>query len=160
MRGAVMSNIKEIRRVLGLSAREFAALIGYDDDRTIRRIEKGERSISGSAAKLLTYIIQCVPADGEALPEHLICAPARREGPFADAEFVFRTHRPRFIGAVTEAPIDGLSSVALADGAEYLSVFLWIDEPTGFDEAELLRRAATDFAMYTQDAFAMAEGME
>lgn len=155
-----MNNIKEIRRVLGLSAREFAALIGYNDDRSIRRLEKGERSISGSAAKLLNYIMQGVPADGEALPEHLICTPARREEPYGETEFVFRTQRPRFIGAVTEAPIDGLSSVALTDGAEYLSVFLWIDEPTGFNEAELLRRAATDFEVYTQDAFAMAEGME
>lgn len=52
LKGASM-NIKKIRTSWGLSGREFCALIGYQDSRTIRRIEAGGQEISGAAKKLI-----------------------------------------------------------------------------------------------------------
>ena len=142
---------KNIRKTLGLSARRFAALIGYDDVRTIQRIEAGDRGIPGAVEKLLTYIMQghLDETMREAIPEHLVCAPARdRDG----REFVMRMYAPRFLAAVTETSISGLESIEIAPG-EHLNVVMWIDEPFEADVDDLLRRAATDFEIYTQDSF-------
>lgn len=146
------ADFKAIRQTLGLSARRFAALIGYADDRTIRRIEAGESAVSGTTTKLLTYIMQghLDETMREAIPEHLVCTPARE---IQGREFVMRMYAPRFLASVTEAPIQGLESIALAGGAEHLSIVMWIDEPFEADVDGLLRRAATDFEIYTQDSF-------
>lgn len=143
-------NIKAVRKSLGLSSRAFASLIGYQDDRTIRRIESGEQSLSGSADKLLTYIMQGVNID---IPIHMICAPADRSGRHGECEFLLRTHRPRFLATIDDCAAPDHDHIELANGAEFLNVILWIDEPQEFDVDDLLRRAATDFEIYTQDSF-------
>lgn len=142
--------IKQIRHSLGISAREFAALIGYEDDRTIRRIEAGERSISKSATKLLTYIMQghLDETMRSVIPEHLVGTGARdKDG----NEFVMRMYTPRFL-AVVSTPIAGLDYVELVEG-EAINIVMWIDDPEGHNISELLARAATDFEIYTQDCF-------
>lgn len=146
------AEFKNIRKTLGLSARRFADLIGYADDRTIRRIETGDSSVSRTTEKLLTYIMQghLDAPMREAIPEHLVCTPARE---IQGREFVMRMYAPRFLAAVTEQPVPGLESIALAGGAEHLGIVMWIDEPFEADAQELLRRAATDLEIYTQDAF-------
>mgnify|MGYP006914135996 FL=1 len=133
-----------------MSAREFAALIGYEDDRTIRRIEAGEQSISKSATKLLTYVMQgrLDETMRSVIPEHLVGTGARdKDG----CEFVMRMYNPRFL-AVIAPPMKGLDHVELVEG-EAINIVMWIDDPEGHDISDLLARAATDFEIYTQDCF-------
>lgn len=50
---ATKMDIKKIRKSWGISGREFAAIIGYQDCRTIRRIEAGGQELSGAGKKLI-----------------------------------------------------------------------------------------------------------
>lgn len=142
-------DIKKIRHQLGLSARQFADLIGYQDDRTIRRIEAGEQSLSGSAEIALSYILQGRLDDQmkQVIPEHIIGT-----GADGDKEFIIRMYAPRFLGIIGQA-IDGLEHIRLVpDGSEAINIIMWIDDPRTHDTTSILKRAATDFEIYTQDS--------
>lgn len=143
------AEIREARRALGLTQADLAAALGIAARETVLGWETGKKPITGPAARLLTYMTQgCLDDRMKAiLPEHA----------FADGgpvELVYRNWRPRFVAAVTDAPMT--DDAMQGPTGEWLNVILWIDDPTappGWDADDLLRRAVTALEVYTQDAF-------
>lgn len=62
------SEIKNRRRVLGLSARRFALLLGVAGDRTVRRWERGDMTVPRHA-ELLLWSMDEVPGMKDFLME-------------------------------------------------------------------------------------------
>jgi len=149
------ATVRRLRAALGLQQAELAQAMGIAARETVSNWERdgSPKTITGPAARLLTYMAQGAldATMASALTEHAFAVTE------AGAELVYRNHRPRFIAAVTDRPA-GDDVIEVVPG-EWLSVALWIDDPTappGWNVDDLLRRAATAWEVYTQDSAELA----
>ena len=146
------AEFKSARRALGLSAEGMARTLGVSAGRTIRKWESGENDIPGPAIVAVTYMMQGVPdaTIRSVLPEHLIGDDAEGE---IDREILVRLHRPRFVAWVLDRqPSAEIDSIETFPGS-WLAVGLWIDDPAGFEVAELLFIDSSSIEIYTADSF-------
>jgi len=146
--------LKQLRKVIGASVSNMAHLLGLSGDNAndnVRKMENGNKSISGPIQRLAKYMQQGVEEGGmaQALPAFMLCSDLADEKQF---EWVFHTRYPRFLAVVTPEPIDGLDC-ATADNLEWICVAIWIDEAIE-EPLTYVNKAASLFAEYSNDTMA------
>lgn len=144
--------LKLLRQSIGASLSKMAQLLGLsgpNDADTVRKMENGNKVISGPIQRLIKIMQEGVPTGvmKDALPEYLIGSDLEGE---VESEWIFHTRYPRFLAVVTGDPVDeGMMSVGVGD--EWLNVALWIDEPVD-DPSPYIHRVAEAFAKYTDNS--------
>lgn len=144
--------LKLLRQSIGASLSKMAQLLGLsgpNDADTVRKMETGNKVISGPIQRLIKTMQGGVPTGvmKDALPEYLIGSDLEDE---LEPEWIFRTRYPRFLAVVTGAPVDEeIMCVAVDD--EWINVVLWLDEPVD-DPGPYIHRAAEAFARYTDNS--------
>jgi transcriptional regulator with XRE-family HTH domain len=143
--------LKLLRQSLGASLSKMAQLLGLsgsNDADTVRKMETGNKVISGPIQRLIKSMQGGVPTGvmKDALPEYLIGSDLENE---KEPEWIFHTRYPRFLAVVAGAPVDSMMCVAVDD--EWINVALWIDEPID-DPSPYIHRAAEAFAQYTDSS--------
>lgn len=144
--------LKLLRQSIGASLSKMAQLLGLsgqNDADTVRKMENGDKVISGPIQRLIKIMQGGVPPGvmKDAMPEYLIGSDIEDK---VEYEWIFRTRYPRFLAVVTGKPVDeGMMCVAVDD--EWINVALWIDEPVD-DPSPYINRAAEAFAQYTDNS--------
>lgn len=146
--------LKQLRKAIGVNISTMASMLGLSGDNAndhVRKMENGNKSISGPIQRLAKYMQQGTPLNVETdaiFPRFLICDDLHCE---IEQEIVFHTRYPRFLATPLDEPHPGMNCVS-ADGIEWLCVFMWIDEPIGDEVDGLLEECAVVFAEYTDRA--------
>ncbi len=138
-------DIKELRRQLGLSQKDFGQILGIDSekgnqDRLVRRWESGKLVPSGPVRQVMIYLSQGVAIGKygfDAVIPDFILDPSNE----TMLKFLYALKYPRFIAMVTKSPEMGIFSLPLNEEGEHLALLQVIDASSREKLLEAFARA-------------------
>ena len=147
-------NIRKLREELGLSAAEFGAVIGTNEEnenqgRLIRKWESGQIIPSKLAQRAMTTLSMGVPMGEdhftENIPEFVLSAPNQNED-----EVLIHLYYPRYI-AILSNDVFSTHFEQVISGLEYLNLSLLMDPAPLERIKESLKKAADFVNNYTDE---------